>query len=68
MSFSSNDSSLFAFRSDNDMRAKISLPFGDAAKVLAILKKDSQLLGKLGVMDYRYCVDLFGATFLFLRF
>lgn len=38
---------------DNDLRTRISLQIEDAAGVLAILKKDSELLGKLGVLDYR---------------
>ncbi|RYH17075.1 hypothetical protein EON65_29135 [archaeon] len=38
---------------DNDLRVKISLPPEDAQKVLNILKRDSDLLGKLGVLDYR---------------
>lgn len=39
---------------DNDLRTKISLPPDEAARVLNILKRDSELLGKLGVIDYRY--------------
>ena len=38
---------------DNDMRTKISLHPTDTARVLSILQKDSDLLGRLGVMDYR---------------
>eukprot|EP01038_Epipyxis_sp_PR26KG_P015668 gene15668-21193_t len=37
---------------DNDLRTKISLPPTNATRVVEILKKDSDLLGKLGVMDY----------------
>jgi 1-phosphatidylinositol-4-phosphate 5-kinase len=39
---------------DNDLRTKISLPPQEAARVLKILQRDSELLGKLGVLDYRY--------------
>ena len=38
---------------DNDLRVKISLNPDDTAKVVNILRKDSELLGKLGVLDYR---------------
>jgi 1-phosphatidylinositol-4-phosphate 5-kinase len=38
---------------DNDLRTKISLHPEEAKRVLKILKRDSELLGKLGVMDYR---------------
>lgn len=38
---------------DNDLRTKISLPPEQARKVLHILTRDSELLGKLGVLDYR---------------
>jgi hypothetical protein len=38
---------------DNDMRIKISLHPTEAARVVEILKKDSQLLARLGVLDYR---------------
>ena len=37
---------------DNDLRTKISLQPGVAKKVLEQLKKDSDLLGKIGVLDY----------------
>jgi hypothetical protein len=37
---------------DNDLRTKISFHPDDAVKVVEILKKDSDLLGKLGVLDY----------------
>lgn len=39
---------------DNDLRTKISLPPEEASRVLKILRRDSELLGKLGVLDYRY--------------
>lgn len=39
---------------DNDLRTKISLPGTDATKVVQILKRDSSLLGQLGVLDYRF--------------
>jgi 1-phosphatidylinositol-4-phosphate 5-kinase len=39
---------------DNDLRTKISLPPEDARRVLSILKRDSDLLGRLGVLDYRF--------------
>jgi 1-phosphatidylinositol-4-phosphate 5-kinase len=39
---------------DNDLRTKISLQPRDASNVLAVIKKDSDLLAELGVMDYRY--------------
>lgn len=38
---------------DNDLRTKISLRSKDAFPVLEIIKKDSELLADLGVMDYR---------------
>lgn len=38
---------------DNDLRNRISLRPDDAREVLKILKKDSNLLGELGVLDYR---------------
>ena len=38
---------------DNDLRTKISLHPDHAQKVVEILKKDSDLLGQLGVLDYR---------------
>ena len=38
---------------DNDLHIKISLQAAEAVNVLEILKKDSDLLGKLGVLDYR---------------
>lgn len=38
---------------DNDLRTKISLPPGDASSVVEILRKDSELLSQLGVLDYR---------------
>jgi 1-phosphatidylinositol-4-phosphate 5-kinase len=37
---------------DNDLRTKISLPQANAAAVLDILRRDSELLGQLGVLDY----------------
>ena len=39
---------------DNDMRTKISLKLKDAQSVVDIIKKDSDLLGQMGVLDYRY--------------
>jgi hypothetical protein len=38
---------------DNDLRTKISLQPNDAQRVLDIIKRDSDLLGELGVLDYR---------------
>lgn len=38
---------------DNDLRTKISLPLQETSQVMETLRKDSDLLGKLGVMDYR---------------
>jgi Phosphatidylinositol-4-phosphate 5-Kinase len=38
---------------DNDLHIKICLEASEANRVLEILKKDSDLLGKLGVLDYR---------------
>ena len=38
---------------DNDLRTKISLRSKDAFPVLEMIKKDSDLLAELGVMDYR---------------
>ena len=38
---------------DNDLHIKISLQAVEAVNVLEILRKDSDLLGKLGVLDYR---------------
>ena len=38
---------------DNDLHIKISLNANEAVSVLEILKKDSNLLGRLGVLDYR---------------
>ena len=38
---------------DNDLHIKISLQAIEAGNVLEILKKDSDLLGRLGVLDYR---------------
>eukprot|EP01034_Spumella_vulgaris_P023188 gene23188-29383_t len=37
---------------DNDLRTKISLPPDDASAVVEILRKDSELLSQLGVLDY----------------
>jgi 1-phosphatidylinositol-4-phosphate 5-kinase len=39
---------------DNDLRTKISLPREETRRVLRMLKLDSILLGKMGVLDYRY--------------
>ena len=38
---------------DNDLHIKISLDPTQAADVIEILKKDSNLLARLGVIDYR---------------
>jgi 1-phosphatidylinositol-4-phosphate 5-kinase len=38
---------------DNDLRVKISLRSQDACTILDIIKKDSDLLAELGVLDYR---------------
>jgi 1-phosphatidylinositol-4-phosphate 5-kinase len=38
---------------DNDLRVKISLQRSEAIDVLDILKKDSDLLAQMGVLDYR---------------
>jgi len=43
---------------DNDLRTKISLQPGEYDRVLQMLKKDSDLLGKLGVMDYSLLVGI----------
>jgi 1-phosphatidylinositol-4-phosphate 5-kinase len=43
---------------DNDLRTKISLPPDEAANVLKILKRDSELLGKLGVIDYSLLIGV----------
>ena len=43
---------------DNDLRVKISLQPLEHARVLAMLKKDSDLLGQLGVMDYSLLVGV----------
>lgn len=47
---------------DNDMRTKISLRPQDALNIKSTLKQDSELLGRLGVLDYRYILS---AVFLF---
>lgn len=39
---------------DNDLRTKISLPPKEADRISHILLRDSDLLGKMGVLDYRY--------------
>ena len=41
---------------DNDFRIKISLQPSVAKKVLSIIKRDSYLLGRLGVLDYRFAL------------
>eukprot|EP01033_Poteriospumella_lacustris_P004167 gene4167-2968_t len=43
---------------DNDLRTKISLPPDEAARVLNILKRDSELLRKLGVIDYSLLIGV----------
>lgn len=43
---------------DNDLRVKISLQPHEHTRVLAMLKKDSDLLGQLGVMDYSLLVGV----------
>ncbi|CAM9604259.1 unnamed protein product, partial [Ectocarpus fasciculatus] len=43
---------------DNDLRTKISLRSKDAFPVLEIIKKDSELLADLGVMDYSLIVGV----------
>jgi hypothetical protein len=43
---------------DNDMRTKISLQPDVARNMLEILMKDSDLLGKLGVIDYSLLVGV----------
>lgn len=44
---------------DNDLRTKINLTATDCQQVLDMLKKDSELLGELGVLDYRYLINHF---------
>jgi 1-phosphatidylinositol-4-phosphate 5-kinase len=39
---------------DNDLRTKISLQRKEAIEILDVLKKDSDLLAQMGVLDYRY--------------
>eukprot|EP00602_Paraphysomonas_sp_CaronLab_P007267 CAMPEP_0185035428 /NCGR_PEP_ID=MMETSP1103-20130426/26766_1 /TAXON_ID=36769 /ORGANISM="Paraphysomonas bandaiensis, Strain Caron Lab Isolate" /LENGTH=726 /DNA_ID=CAMNT_0027572497 /DNA_START=540 /DNA_END=2720 /DNA_ORIENTATION=+ len=48
---------------DNDLRTKISLRPRDAVNVLDIIKKDSNLLAELGVMDYSLIVGIKKRTF-----
>ena len=43
---------------DNDLRTKICLNPGEYERVSQMLKKDSELLGKLGVMDYSLLVGV----------
>jgi hypothetical protein len=43
---------------DNDLHIKISLESSQAIDILEILKKDSDLLGKLGVLDYSLLVGV----------
>ncbi len=43
---------------DNDLRTKISLPVEEGTRILKVLKRDSELLGRLGVMDYRCAIFL----------
>lgn len=42
---------------DNDLRNRISLRHDEAKQVVNILKKDSDLLGELGVLDYRFPLE-----------
>lgn len=41
---------------DNDLRVKISLRSNDACALLEVIKKDSDLLAEMGVLDYRYSI------------
>ena len=43
---------------DNDLHVKISLAPFESYRVLDILKKDSDLLGELGVLDYSLLVGV----------
>lgn len=43
---------------DNDLRNRISLRSDEAKQVVAILKKDSDLLGELGVLDYSLLIGV----------
>jgi 1-phosphatidylinositol-4-phosphate 5-kinase len=43
---------------DNDLRNRISLKYEEAKHVVAILKKDSDLLGELGVLDYSLLIGV----------
>jgi len=43
---------------DNDLRVKMSLQPAEYERVMRMLKKDSDLLGKLGVMDYSLLVGV----------
>jgi len=43
---------------DNDMRTKISLHKKDAVKIISVLKQDSELLGRLGVLDYSLLIGI----------
>lgn len=43
---------------DNDLRVKISLQPVEYSRVMSVLRKDSDLLGKLGVMDYSLLVGV----------
>ena len=48
---------------DNDLRVKISLQPAEYARVMVMLKKDSDLLGQLGVMDYSLLVGVMKRKF-----
>jgi 1-phosphatidylinositol-4-phosphate 5-kinase len=43
---------------DNDLRTKISLYHTEAKRILSVLKKDSDLLGELGVIDYSLLIGV----------
>lgn len=43
---------------DNDLRNRISLKHEDAKRVVSILKKDSDLLGEIGVLDYSLLIGV----------
>jgi hypothetical protein len=43
---------------DNDLRNRISLRSDEAREVVGILKKDSNLLGELGVLDYSLLIGV----------
>ena len=43
---------------DNDMHIKISLEPSEAKRMLGVLHRDSDLLGRLGVIDYSLLVGV----------